>query len=149
MTPARYQQIGDIYLAAVELDPHRRAALLDEACAGDYALREEVESLLASDHEAGDFISASALETMAEELAKDEEIPLAGKRVSQYAILSLLGTGGMAEVYLAEDVRLQRKVALKLLPAAFTQDVDSVRRFEQEARTISALNHPNIVTIYE
>ena len=148
MTPERYQQAGDIYLAAQELDPQRRAAFLDEACAGDDALRDEVESLLGSDQEAGDFISASALEILAGELA-NEEIPLTGKRLGHYVILSLLGAGGMAEVYLAEDVRLSRKVALKLLPSAFTQDIDSSSRFEQEARTVSALNHPNIVTIYE
>ena len=149
MTPERYRQTGDIYLAALELDADRRAAFLDTACAGDDALREEVESLLASDQEAGDFISTSALDAMAGELAKDDKITASGTTFRHYLILSLLGTGGMAEVYLAEDVRLKRKVALKLLPAAFTQDVDSVRRFEQEARTVSALNHPNIVTIYD
>ena len=149
MTPERHRQIGDIYLAALELDLERRALFLDEACAGDDALREEVASLLASDQEAGDFISASALEIVAGALAQDEQIPLAGTRFGQYLILSLLGTGGMSEVYLAEDARLRRKVALKLLPGAFTQDVDRACRFEQEARTVSALNHPNIVTIYE
>jgi serine/threonine protein kinase len=149
MTPERHQRIGDIYLAALELDAHRRSVFLNQACGGDDALREEVESLLASDQEAGDFISASALEIVAGALAQDEQNPLTGTRFGQYHILSLLGAGGMAEVYLAEDARLQRKVALKLLPAAFTQDIDSVRRFEQEARTVSALNHPNIVTIYE
>src|SRR5262249_3066448 len=90
-----------------------------------------------------------ALETIAGDLAKDQELSVRGQRFSHYVIRSLLGTGGMAEVYLAEDESLHRKVALKLLPAVFTQDVDSVRRFEQEARSVSALNHPNIVTIYE
>ncbi len=149
MTPERYRQIGDIYLAALELDPARRTAFVEEACAGDKALHEEVESLLAADQQAGDFISVSALEVMAGELAKDQESTLTGKSFSHYRILSLLGTGGMGEVYLAEDVKLPRKVALKLLPAAFTQDTDRVRRFEQEAHAVSALNHPNIVTIYE
>ena len=133
----------------MEIGIQRRAAFLDEACAGDDGLREEVESLLSSDQSAGDFISTSALDTVAEELAKDDNIPAAGTRFSHYLILSLLGAGGMAEVYLAEDLRLRRKVALKLLPAAFTQDLDSVLRFEQEARTVSALNHPNIVTVYD
>jgi serine/threonine protein kinase len=149
MTPERHQQIGDIYLAALELDAHRRSVFLNQACGGDDALREEVESLLASGQEAGDFISASALEIVAGAIAQDEQIPLTGTRFGQYFILSLLGSGGMAEVYLAEDARLRRKVALKLLPAAFTKDIESVLRFEQEARTVSALNHPNIVTIYE
>ncbi len=149
MTPDRYRQIGDIYLAALEVALPRRAAFLEEICAGDDELRKEVESLLASDVEAGDFISSSALELIAGELAKEQETMLAGKRFSHYLIDSLIGAGGMAEVYLAEDVRLPRKVALKLLPAAFTRDDDRARRFEQEARTVSALNHPNIVTIYE
>jgi serine/threonine protein kinase len=149
MTPERHRQVGDIYLAALELDLQRRGVFLDQACGGDDALREEVESLLASDQEAGDFISASALEIVAGALARDEQIPLTGTSFGQYLILSLLGTGGMSEVYLAEDARLRRKVALKLLPVAFSQDLDRARRFEQEARTVSALNHPSIVTIYE
>src|SRR5436853_3252269 len=73
----------------------------------------------------------------------------AGTRLDRYEILSPLGAGGMGEVYLALDTRLKRKVALKLLPAAFTQDADRVRRFEQEAQAASALNHPNIITIHE
>jgi len=73
---------------------------------------------------------------------------LVGSRFDRYEILSRLGAGGMGEVYLAEDLRLDRKVALKLLPAEFTQDEDRVRRFIQEAKAASALNHPNIVTIY-
>jgi len=149
MTPERHRQIGDIYFAALEVDANRRAAFLEAACAGDDALRQEVESLLASNQEAGDFISTTALDAIAGDLASDQQIALAGKRLNHYGILSLLGEGGMAEVYLAEDSRLQRKVALKLLPSAFNSDTDSVRRFELEARTVSALNHPNIVTIYE
>src|SRR5262245_26169097 len=149
MTPERHRQIGELYLDCLELDPHRRAVFLEKACAGDAILREEVESLLASNQKAGDFISAPAIEIVAEELAMDEEISLVGKSFGHYHVLSLLGTGGMAEVYMAEDVMLPRKVALKLLPAAFTQDFDRAGRFEQEARTVSALNHPNIVTIYE
>ncbi|HEV8482786.1 MAG TPA: serine/threonine-protein kinase [Blastocatellia bacterium] len=149
MTPERYRQIGSIYGAALELEPSKRGAFLEEACAGDDALRAELESLLASNQDAGDFILASALETVAGELAKHQDLYAAGQRFSHYAIQSLVGIGGMAEVYLAEDESLHRKVALKLLPAAFAQDADSVRRFELEARSVSALNHPNIVTIYE
>src|SRR5215470_6497061 len=149
MTPERYRQIGSIYHTALELDPSARPAWLAEACAGDDALRQEVELLLASNEGAGDFISGSALETIAGELARDEETRLTGKSFAHYRVLSLLGAGGMAEVYLAEDVVLPRKVALKLLPAAFTREADRARRFENEAHTVSALNHPNIVTIYE
>src|SRR5438105_14721435 len=73
----------------------------------------------------------------------------AGKQLGPYEILSPLGKGGMGEVYLARDTRLKRRVALKLLPTQFTADADRVRRFEQEAEAASALNHPNIITIYE
>lgn len=149
MTPHRHEQIGEIYFAALEIDPALRGAFLEQACAGDDALRQEVESLLASDRDAGDFISASAMEVMAGELAKEHEFRLAGKPLGHYFVVSLLGAGGMAEVYLARDKRLRRKVALKILPVAFTEDVDRAGRFEQEATTVSALNHPNIVTIYD
>jgi serine/threonine protein kinase len=149
MTPERYRQIGDVYGSALELEPHDREAFLDKACAGDDDLRSEVESLLASNQNAKDFISGSALETIAVDLARNQEIAGAGQRLGHYVIHSLLGSGGMAEVYQAEDENLHRRVALKVLPSAFAQDVDSVRRFELEARAVSALNHPNIVTIYE
>src|SRR2546427_12378911 len=74
---------------------------------------------------------------------------VAGTRLDRYEILSPLGAGGMGEVYLALDTRLDRRVALKLLPAEFTTDADRLRRFVQEAKAASALNHPNIITIYE
>jgi hypothetical protein len=93
MTPERYRQIGDIYLAALELDAHRRADFICEACGDDNTLRQEVESLLASDREAGDFISASALEVVAGKLAKDEQIPLTGTKFRRHLILALLGAG--------------------------------------------------------
>src|SRR5213593_3891756 len=82
-------------------------------------------------------------------LAEDKSLPLVGKQIGHYQVLSLLGAGGMGEVYLAEDTRLRRRVALKLLPSEFTHDPERIRRFEREARAASALNHPNIVTIYE
>ena len=149
MTPERYRQIGDIYLAALELDLQRRAAFLDEACAGDdcAARRSGIAPRLGSG--GGGFHFGVCPRSYGGRAGKGSGNPARGKRFSHYLILSLLGTGGMAEVYLAEDMRLRRKVALKLLPAAFTRDVDRARRFEQEARTVSALNHPNIVTIYE
>src|SRR5262249_29169189 len=95
------------------------------------------------------FIEAPALEVAAELLAQDRGEQRAGRQIGHYQILSLLGAGGMGEVYLAQDRQLGRRVALKLLPAQFTQDGERVRRFKQEARAASALNHPNIITIHE
>src|SRR5262245_41666322 len=149
MKHERWRQIEKLYYDAQKRDPGQRAAFLDQACAGDEALRKEVESLLASDAQASDFLATSALRVAAEEIAEEQSRPLVGQQLSHYRILSLLGSGGMGEVYLAEDARLGRKVALKLLPPEFTQDRERLRRFEQEARAASALNHPNIVTIFE
>src|SRR5581483_5106572 len=149
MTPERYQQIGELCETALELEPGERAAFLDRACAGDEALRQEVESLLAADEQAGNFIAVPALELAAGMMAEQQPRTMAGERIGHYRVLSLLGKGGMGEVYLAEDTRLRRKVALKLLPGYFTADEQRVRRFRQEAQAASALNHPNIITIHD
>jgi eukaryotic-like serine/threonine-protein kinase len=149
MTPERYKQIGQICYAALQLDADQRAAFLTQACAADAELRHEVESLLANQEQAESFIETRAFNVAAKALAAAEAVPLAQQKIGRYEVLSLLGQGGMGEVYLALDARLGRKIALKLLPAEYTQDVGRVRRFEQEARAASALNHPNIVTIYE
>jgi serine/threonine protein kinase/class 3 adenylate cyclase len=149
MTPERYQQIGQICYAALQLDADQRAAYLALACTDDAELRREVESLLANQEQAESFIETRAFELAARALAAAGPGALANQKIGRYEVLSLLGKGGMGEVFLAYDRRLGRKIALKLLPAEFTQDAARVRRFEQEARAASALNHPNIVTIYE
>src|SRR5215216_867089 len=149
MTPERYQQIGEIYHSALELGPTQRVAFLAQACAGDEDLRREVESLIASNEQAGEFIHAPALEVAAELLTTDQCGLRPGKSLGPYTILELLGSGGMGEVYLAQDSRLGRRVALKLLPAHFVTNEERLRRFRQEARSASALNHPNIITIHE
>src|SRR5262245_41537138 len=149
MKPERWKQIEKIYDAALELDASRRASFLDQACEGDEELRKEVASLLASDEQAGSFMAASATEVMARIVAADGDSSPVGRQIGHYQVLSLLGAGGMAEVYLARDTRLGRKIALKLLPAELTTDADRLRRFEQEARAASARNHPNIITIFE
>ncbi|HZS04408.1 MAG TPA: protein kinase [Blastocatellia bacterium] len=149
MTPERYKEVGHLYRAALELESAHRAAYLAAACGGDEALRQEVESLLGYEAQSGEFIDQPALEVAARAMAGDEVGSLVGQSVGHCRIISLLGVGGMGEVWLAEDTQLGRKVAVKLLPAGFTTQPERVRRFELEARAASALNHPNIITIYE
>jgi hypothetical protein len=146
MTPERYQQVGQIYRAAVELDAAARQPYLVAACAGDESLRAEVEALLAYDAQSAGFIDRPALAQNAEASPAHSWV---GQRLGHCQLLALLGQGGMGEVWLAEDTQLGRQVAVKLLPAAFTTDAGRVRRFRQEARAASALNHPNILTIHE
>ena len=149
MKPERWQQLDNLFRSALERPVDERAALLDVACAGDVSLRREVEALLAGHEKARSFMSRPAFEVEARSLMNSQAGLILGETVGRYKVLSSLGVGGMGEVYLAEDSSLNRKVALKMLPAAFTQDEDRVRRFQQEARAASALNHPNIITIYE
>src|SRR2546425_9110448 len=149
MTRERWKEIERLYQAALEREPDDRAIFLEEACAGDEALRREVESLLAYKTRAENFIESPALEAAAEMLADEQAVSAVGQRIGPYQVLSLIGAGGMGEVYLARDSRLGRKVALKLLPKEFTKDEGRLHRFKQEARAASALSHPNIVTIYE
>jgi serine/threonine protein kinase/Tol biopolymer transport system component len=149
MTPESHRKICDLYHSASELAPAERSAFLDEACGGNEALRHEVESLLAVRDRAGDYFAVPAMDVAARLLAEENYPSLAGQSLSHYQVLSLIGAGGMGEVYLAEDTRLRRKVALKLLPAQFMQYADRARRFEREARAASSLNHPNVITIFE
>jgi len=145
----RWQKVERLYHAALECEPESRAAFLDDACAGDAELRREVTSLLAYQSRAENFIEVPAIEVAAEMMAEEPASAMVGHTISHYKIISSLGAGGMGEVYLAEDTKLGRKVALKLLPAFFTKDKERLRRFAQEARAASALNHPNVAHIYE
>ncbi|HUQ32217.1 MAG TPA: serine/threonine-protein kinase, partial [Pyrinomonadaceae bacterium] len=149
MTPERWQQIETLFHSALARTGDERESFLDSACAHDQELRREVEALLASHDEAGSFIQSPALDLMAEEMANDQARALAGRLINHYKILSQLGAGGMGEVYLAQESKTGRRVALKLLPEHFTSDGERVRRFQQEAHAVLALNHPNILTIYE
>jgi eukaryotic-like serine/threonine-protein kinase len=149
MTPERYQKAGYLYHAVLEIEPEARSAFLEGACGGDEELRREVESLLAAHDKVGNYFVAPAVEVAAKLLAERQNPSLMGQSFSHYQMLSLIGAGGMGEVYLAEDTLLGRKVALKLLPKEFTEDRERVRRFEQEARATSSLSHPNIVMIFE
>src|SRR5688572_15051307 len=147
MKPERWQQLKQIFQSALERHPAERSAFLNQACAGDAALRNEVESLISSHDQAGDSIAAMAVEAATEMLANDRAI--VGKQIGRYQVLSLIGRGGMGEVFLAQDTALGRKVALKILRSDFTRNEERLRRFQQEAQAASALNHPNILTIHE
>ena len=147
MTPERWLQLKQIFQSALERNPAERSAFLSQACADDPALRSEVESLISSHDQAGDSIEAMAVEAATEMLANDRAI--VGKQIGHYQVLNRIGRGGMGEVFLAQDTSLGRKVALKLLRSDFTRNEERLRRFRQEARAASALNHPNILTIHE
>ena len=154
LTPERWRQLEPLVDAALELPPAERDAYLERACAGDAALRAEVAALVAECLRTG---TVPALDRPMPEqfgalLAEDPGATLralAPALAGRYAIERELGRGGMATVYLARDLELGRPVALKLLPAEHTRDGERVRRFRQEAKAASALNHPNILTIHE
>jgi serine/threonine protein kinase len=148
MTPERWEQIDKLLGQAIEHEPGERSAFLDEACHGDMALRREVESLLSAHKKAEDFIEVGPLKT-GEATSRTPPRSLSGRKVGHYQILSELGRGGMGKVYQARDTVLDRTVALKVLPPELADDAERKRRFLQEARAASALNHPNIVTIYD
>jgi serine/threonine protein kinase/dipeptidyl aminopeptidase/acylaminoacyl peptidase len=145
MDPKRLEQVDRIFQTVLDLAPDRRVAFLDVECGNDTELRAEVESLLAAHQSAGDFIEDSASDIAASLVEKHPQRPT---QVGQYKIEKLLGAGGMGEVYQATD-RLGRRVALKLLASRPHGDQQHVARFLQEAQTLLALNHPNIVTIYD
>jgi serine/threonine protein kinase len=150
MDAERLKKTEEIYHAALEVLPAERQAFLSKVCAEDEDLRREVESLLAVQRPANNIFDTPP-ESLAAEMFSQKAPPanLAGKAISHYQIIKLLGAGGMGEVYLGEDTKLRRKVALKILPPQFSTDHERKRRFEKEARAVSALNHPNIITIYE
>src|SRR5216110_1289816 len=149
MKAERWKQVNDLFQSAVERAPAERAAFLDEACRGDESLRREVGSLLTSHERSENFIELPAFEVAPELVTSERTNTLVGKLIGHYRIESLVGVGGMGEVYLARDERLGRKAALKLLPDSLTMDETQLSRFKNEARSASALNHPNILTVYE
>lgn len=149
MTPSRFQTIEEIFLAALEQKPHQVSAFLDTACNGDAVLRREVELLLASDQRAGRFIEGSTVGLATRIIENRQAHSLIDQTIGHYKISDSIGIGGMGEVYLATDIVAGRKAALKLLPLRFTGDTERLMRFQQEARAVVALNHPNILTVYE
>ena len=149
MTPARFQTIEEIFLAAVEQEPDHVSAFLDTACEGDSVLRREVEALLVSDQQAGRFIEKSAVGLATKVIQNEKADSLVSQTIGHYKISESIGTGGMGEVYVATDIVAGRKAALKLLPLRFTGDAERLKRFEREAHAVVQLNHPNILTVYE
>jgi serine/threonine protein kinase/tetratricopeptide (TPR) repeat protein len=149
LTPELWEKAGHLFQAVLELRPDERMAYLRQACGEDESLRREVESLLAAEERAGDFLDAGALDDAAKALAEEKSVSLVGKRLGHYEVRSLLGAGGMGEVYLAQDTRLDRAVALKILSAEFAADKSRLHRFEQEARSAAALSHAHIAHVYE
>lgn len=148
MQAERWQDCLDIFSEAVERPHNARAALLERTCNGDKELRQKVELLLKYHDESGDFLSTPAFASVPE-LLIDDPLTLIGQRLSHYRIDALLGIGGMGVVYLAFDELLGRNVALKLLPRSLLSDEGRLKHLKREARTASALNHPNIMTIHE
>jgi serine/threonine-protein kinase len=146
--PERWRRVEEVYHAALDLEADRRSAFLEDACAGDGELREEVESLLATEEQAGSFMEAPAIEAQARALAGVMPETLVGRQLGSFKVEALVGSGGMGEVYRASDARLGRTVALKVLPVGFDRDPERRARFEREARVLASLNHPNVAAIY-
>ena len=148
MTPDRWEQINQLYYAALEVAEKERTAFLEQHCSGDPELRNEVESLLAMHQEAEGFLNKPAVEAVAKAM-QDDPPSLIGRQLGPYQVLGVIGAGGMGEVYKAKDTRLNRTVAIKVLPRLLSERVDLRQRFEREARAIASLSHPNICALYD
>lgn len=150
MNPDRWQKIEEIFHAALERDANERSVFVKNACQGDENLFSEVKKFISAHEEANDFIQKPIFSEAVQLLTdQNETSSLIGKSFNHYKIVSRLGVGGMGEIYLAHDLKLNRNVALKVLLPEIAKDKDRVRRFKLEAKAVSALNHPNIVTIFE
>src|SRR6266487_3908873 len=141
-----WQHAQQLFDAALQQSPEKRQEFLEQACGSNQELRREVESLLAAHDESGSFMREPALAGMADVLHRATSRFRPGDTLGVYKVLDLVGSGGMGEVYRAQDTRLKREVAIKVLPQAFAADRERLHRFEQEARAAAALNHPYIVS---
>jgi serine/threonine protein kinase len=149
MTPAQLQTIKEIFHRALDCEPDGVSAFLETACQGDEALRHEVDAFLTAHQRAGNFIEAPVVGLATNIIEKGQTRLLIGQTIGHYKIQKRIDAGGMGEVYLASDMTAGRSAALKVLPAYLTRDAERLKRFQQEARVVARLNHPNILTIYE
>ena len=149
MTPAHLRTVEETFHAALDCEPDQLSAFLDQTCAGDEVLRGKVEALLASHQRAGSFIQ-NPVAALATRIVENRQADLLiGQMIGHYKILKRIGAGGMGEVYLALDTTAGRQAALKVLPSHLTGYAERLKRFQQEARAVASLNHPNILTVYE
>src|SRR5580658_6744131 len=149
MTSERWRKIEELYHLAQARDPNERGAFLAEACPGDAELQRQIEALLAQDAD-GQILDGPAAQLLSETTENPNAKSLsAGDKLGPYEIVAFIGAGGMGEVYKAQDSRLRRSVALKILPAEVSLDPKRRQRFERESRAVAALNHPNIVSIHD
>ncbi|HXH50945.1 MAG TPA: serine/threonine-protein kinase, partial [Terriglobia bacterium] len=155
MDPERWKQVDELLQQALERPADEREEFLRRACGGDEALEREIRSLLASHQEAGSFLENPAADAARQILATEPSLTGApspslklGTMVGHYCLSMKIGEGGMGEVYRARDTKLQRDVALKILPQAMARDAERMARFEREAQVLASLNHPNIAAIY-
>src|SRR5579871_245331 len=144
LSPDRWQIVERLFHEALTRPPAERGSFIESSCSGDPEIRSELESLLAAD------VDSRSRASIAPAIAADwsSSASIVGDEVDGYRVIALLGSGGMGEVFLAEDRELGRRVALKLIPAPFVADAARVRRFADEARAASRLNHPNIITVH-
>src|ERR1044072_9002220 len=149
IAPDRWRHLNEIFQAAVELLPAQRSEFIDTACRDNPTLRTQIEALLNSDASGWSFLEEPVVELAAPFVSEDQPQFVAGQQIGQYTIVDLIGRGGMGEVFLDKDPALNRQVAIKLLPLDCTRDEHQLRRFLNEAQAASALNHPNILTVYQ
>src|SRR5215831_10709315 len=148
MTPERWQKVEAVLQAALDHEPAGRAAFLQHECSDDRELWEEATALVAAHDVAGEFLEEPAIAKDAQLITNQDELKIGDREIGPYQIMRRIGRGGMGEIYLAKDIRLDRFVALKILRALLPED-ERARRFQIEARAASALNHTNILTIYD